>query len=99
MSAVDTARGGTSLMTIRSLGYVHWRSPQADAWRSFGADVLGLMAVDGPNGATDFRWDERSYRLRVVPGDEPGIDALGFQVADPGSLEALEKRLRDAGVD
>ena len=85
-------------MSVRSLGYIHWRTPQADAWRRFGPDVLGLMPVEGPDpDAAYFRHDDRPFRLVVAPADAPQA-TLGFEVADDIELDALVHDLEDAGV-
>ena len=33
---------------IHSLGTLRWESPNVDAWRRFGTEILGMMAVQGP---------------------------------------------------
>jgi 3,4-dihydroxy-9,10-secoandrosta-1,3,5(10)-triene-9,17-dione 4,5-dioxygenase len=87
-------------LTIHSLGYLRIRSARLDAWRSFGADVLGLMPVEGPTeGAVHFRMDDRPPRLVVLPADAPGIDALGFEVAGPPELADVVAAVKAAGVD
>lgn len=85
-------------MPIRSLGYLQWRTPQADAWRSFGTDILGMMPVDGPDpDSVYFRTDDRSFRLVVTPSDAPQV-TLGFEVADDIELDEVSRQLEDAGV-
>ncbi|MGH8921920.1 MAG: VOC family protein, partial [Actinomycetes bacterium] len=85
-------------MPIRSLGYLRLTTPEIDAWRSFGPDVLGLMPVSGGDpDALYYRIDDRPPRLVVSPG-EPGIAAIGFEVADARELAALVDRVKSAGV-
>jgi 3,4-dihydroxy-9,10-secoandrosta-1,3,5(10)-triene-9,17-dione 4,5-dioxygenase len=85
-------------MPIRSLGYLVWQTPQAEAWRSFGTDVLGMMAVDGAEpGSTWYRTDDRPFRLITTPGDEPQA-TLGFEVIDDLDLEDVVRALEDAGT-
>jgi len=85
-------------MPIRSLGYLIWQTPQVDAWREFGTEVLGMMAVDGPDpDATYFRTDDRPFRFVTVPGDGPQV-TIGFEVVDDFELEDVTRALEDAGT-
>lgn len=84
-------------MGIRSLGYVDWQSTDAESWREFGTEVLGMQLNDGPDGVVDLRIDDRAHRLRITQGDEPQV-TLGFEVVDDVDLEATVKSLADAGV-
>jgi 3,4-dihydroxy-9,10-secoandrosta-1,3,5(10)-triene-9,17-dione 4,5-dioxygenase len=86
-------------MPIRSLGYIHWRTPELDAWRSFATDVLGMMLVDGPDpDALYFRIDDRPYRLMISRAAEKSIGALGYEVADDIELADMARRVEDAGI-
>jgi 3,4-dihydroxy-9,10-secoandrosta-1,3,5(10)-triene-9,17-dione 4,5-dioxygenase len=83
---------------IRSLGSLRWETPNVDAWRSFGSDILGMMLVEGPEpDALYFRVDDRPYRLVVAPGDAPRL-VVGFEVDDDRALAGLSRTLDDAGV-
>ncbi len=87
-------------MTILSLGYLHLRTPNLDAWKPFAADVLGLMPASGPDGeAQYYRWDDYPYRLRLTRGDEPSVSAIGYEVGDDRDLAAVVGDLEAAGVD
>ncbi len=86
-------------MGVHSLGYVRIESPRVDQWRTFGADVLGLMPVDGPDpAAAHFRIDQHPPRLVVVPGAAPAIQALGFEVRDRRTLDRLVAAVEAAGI-
>jgi 3,4-dihydroxy-9,10-secoandrosta-1,3,5(10)-triene-9,17-dione 4,5-dioxygenase len=86
-------------MTVLSLGYLHLRSPDLDAWRTFAPDVLGLMPTGGPDeDAQYYRWDDYPYRLVLAPGDEPAVSAIGFEVGDDRDLRVLVEVLDAAGV-
>jgi len=85
-------------MPVRSLGYVHWTTPQAEAWRAFATDILGLMPVSGPDpDSLYFRTDDRPHRLVVSPGDAPQV-TLGFEVVDDIELEVMSTALEYAGA-
>lgn len=86
-------------MSVLSLGYLHLRSPDLDAWRTFAPDVLGLMPTSGPDAdAQYYRWDDYPYRLVVAPGDEPALSAIGFEVGDDRDLRTLVDSLAAGGV-
>ena len=85
-------------MPVRSLGYIRWTTPQAEAWRDFATGILGLMAVRGPDpDSLYFRHDDRPYRLVVTPGGAPQV-SLGFEVTDDIELEVMGTALEYAGV-
>jgi 3,4-dihydroxy-9,10-secoandrosta-1,3,5(10)-triene-9,17-dione 4,5-dioxygenase len=85
---------------VRSLGYLRLQSPVVDEWRTFGSEVLGMMAVDGadPDSAY-FRLDDRPPRFVVSPAETNGIGALGFEVADGRELSELVDQVKGAGIE
>jgi 3,4-dihydroxy-9,10-secoandrosta-1,3,5(10)-triene-9,17-dione 4,5-dioxygenase len=87
-------------MSILSLGYLRLRSPNLDAWAPFATDVLGFMPASGPDAeAQYYRWDKYPYRLVVEAGDEPGIEAIGYEVGDVRDLAAVVADVEAAGVE
>jgi 3,4-dihydroxy-9,10-secoandrosta-1,3,5(10)-triene-9,17-dione 4,5-dioxygenase len=83
---------------IRSLGTLRWESPDPEAWRAFGTEVLGMMLVDGPEpDALYFRTDDRPYRLVVAPGASPRL-VVGLEVVDDRALAEVAAVLEAAGV-
>ena len=72
---------------IHSLGTLRLVSPNVEAWRAYGTDVLGLMPVD-IDGALGFRWDHYPYRLIIEDGPTPDIAAVSYEVGDE-VLDAL----------
>jgi 3,4-dihydroxy-9,10-secoandrosta-1,3,5(10)-triene-9,17-dione 4,5-dioxygenase len=86
-------------MSVLSLGYLHLRTPNLDAWRTFATEVLGLMLTSGPEeDAQYYRWDAYPYRLVLSPAQEASVSAIGFEVGDDRDLDALVQRLESAGV-
>lgn len=86
-------------MAVHSLGYVRLASPHVAQWRSFAADVLGLMAVDGPEAdAAHFRIDQHPPRLVVRPAAEPALEAVGLEVRDRRELARLVAAVEAAGI-
>jgi 3,4-dihydroxy-9,10-secoandrosta-1,3,5(10)-triene-9,17-dione 4,5-dioxygenase len=83
---------------IHSLGYVRLESTTIDDWRSFGADVLGALVTDGPDGSLHLRLDDRQYRLAILPAAQDRFAGAGFEVRDRATLEDAIKELEAAGV-
>lgn len=86
-------------MPVHSLGYLRFRSPRIDEWRTFGRDVLGLMCVDEPDGAIGFRIDEHPSRVVIEPANDKSVAAIGFQVADATTFAELISDLVEFGID
>src|SRR5262249_41903597 len=64
-------------------------------------NVLGLVrSATGADGRVYLKaWDEHDHHSVILrQADAPGMDAMGFKVADAGTLAALEGRLREHGV-
>jgi extradiol dioxygenase len=85
---------------VRSLAYVGFTSPNAEEWKTFGPDILGLELADpGPDGAVRLRNDGAAWRIAVHPGDADDHAYLGWTVDGPDGLAAAVGRLTSAGVD
>lgn len=84
-------------MGVRSLGYVRLTSPDLDAWRRFGVEFMGMMALDSP-GSVRFRIDDHPARL-VVSDGEGGTEAIGFEVDDRRALAELTGALEQRGLE
>ena len=52
-------------MKITEFGYGIIGTTDVEKWRAYGTDVLGMMAVDGPDGALYLKMDERDFRFVV----------------------------------
>lgn len=84
---------------IRNLCYVGFTSPAADAWRSFGTEILGAqLADDGGDGAVRLRVDEAPWRVAVHPGGADRLAYLGWDVGDADAVQAAGQRLASEGV-
>ena len=83
---------------VTNLAYAGFISPAADAWRSFGPDILGAqVAADTADGTVRLRIDDKAWRIAVHPGKADDLAYLGWSVTDP-DWDALVARLRGAGV-
>jgi len=87
------------MSTAAQLGYLGLEVSDPDAWRHFATDVLGL-AVGEPrhDGALTLRMDENEFRILLMAGARDDVACLGWEVADGAALDAMKKRLTDAGV-
>lgn len=86
-------------MRIHSLGYIGVESPAAREWLTIGPEVYGLEVEEAPGGVLRVRWDDRSYRLALHPGDQHRLSYLGWELPDARALEAAVSELGAAGVD
>lgn len=84
--------------TVHELAYVEFEVSDLAAWRAFGADVLGMQAVDRPEGGLAFRMDDKAQRIVLSEGPADDLVALGFTVADDAALDAVVAALEAAGV-
>jgi 2,3-dihydroxybiphenyl 1,2-dioxygenase len=80
------------------LGYVLVDSRRLDAWRRFGADGLGLHLDATADDIAAFRMDDHSRRLVIQAGPAEDVTALGWQVDDAETLQAIRSRLEAMGA-
>jgi 2,3-dihydroxybiphenyl 1,2-dioxygenase len=84
---------------IRSLQYIGFVSPAAEAWTSFGPEILGLeLAPRGPDGAVRLRVDDAVHRIAVHPGERDELAYLGWAVTGPEALEEAVTSLEKEGL-
>jgi 2,3-dihydroxybiphenyl 1,2-dioxygenase len=81
------------------MAYLGLLTPAASEWRSFGADILGLQAIeDGANGSLRFRMDEADCRLWIHPGERNDIAYIGWTTGGERSAVELGERIEVAGT-
>ncbi len=81
---------------VQNLAYTAFASPEIDAWRSFGADILGAEVVDGPEGAVRLRIDDAAWRIQIEPGPADDLVALGWHAPND---DPVRERLAAAGIE
>lgn len=85
---------------IESLAYVGFTSPNAEEWRTFGPEVLGLQVTDdGPDAAVRLRNDAKAWRIAIAPGATDDLAHIGWAVDGAAGLAAATERLIAAGVE
>jgi 3,4-dihydroxy-9,10-secoandrosta-1,3,5(10)-triene-9,17-dione 4,5-dioxygenase len=85
-------------MAIRSLAYIRVESPDLEAWRSFGADILGMQVAPGSADEMLLRIDDRPWRIRVEKGETSRYLCAGLEYPSQAAFDAGIAGLRKAGV-
>ena len=81
------------------LGYLGLGVSDVAAWRRFATGILGLeMLPEEPDGSQLARLDDYQYRFVITPDGCDDLNLIGWEVADEAALDALTRRLRDAGT-
>ncbi|WP_460072982.1 VOC family protein [Streptomyces sp. YKOK-I1] len=84
---------------IAELGYVVVGASDVDAWRVLAQDVLGMMAVDGPDSTLRLKMDQRAARIVIEPADEGRFAAAGWVTTSEADFGAARKRLEAGGIE
>jgi len=87
------------MIDVRALGYVVVEATRVDAWRSYAQDVLGMQALDAPDGALYLKMDERDFRYVIVPGTTDRYFASGWEVPDGAAFDTALATLQQACVE
>ncbi len=88
-------------MDIRGIGYLGFESPNIDAWRTYGPEVLGLAIAPSPEDEPDslyLRMDDRRYRFAFQPGPIDKLTYIGWECVNRIAFEKAVKKLQDAGI-
>ena len=67
--------------------------------RRYAEDVLGMQALDAPDGALYLKMDERDFRYVIVPGSTDRYFASGWELPDGAAFDAALAALQRAGVE
>lgn len=82
---------------IEQLGYLAFEVSDLGAWERFATEVLGLEVARRWDGGLSLAMDRHAQRFFLSSGPADDLAAVGWQVADEATLEALVARLRGAG--
>jgi 2,3-dihydroxybiphenyl 1,2-dioxygenase len=86
-------------MPVERLGYVGFEAPNVADWSAFFTGVAGFMpGEDRADGSRTFRLDEYAQRFIVQEGAGDDIAFVGWEVKDAPALDAMRRKLTDAGV-
>jgi len=86
-------------MRILELGYVVVAATDIEKWRSFATDVLGMMAIDTPEGGLHLKMDGRQFRFLIQKSDSDRLFSSAWQVVDADALAEARTELKAAGVE
>lgn len=85
-------------MNISELGYILLQSADIEKWRTFAERVVGMQAIDGPEGELYLKIDKRFHRFLIVPGDSERYLASGWAMRSKADFDAFRAKLEQAGV-
>ena len=85
---------------IKALSYVGFTSPNAEQWRSFAPDILGLELASGPDDeAVLLRMDDAAWRISIAPGERDDLEFVGWDVGDGEAFEAAVARVQAHDIE
>jgi catechol 2,3-dioxygenase-like lactoylglutathione lyase family enzyme len=83
---------------ILQMGYLLLASPDPGAAARDLVNVAGLKITGHLAGAQHLSSNDRTCEIAYLPGPVAGVIAVGLEVADTATLEALKGRLSDFGL-
>jgi len=86
-------------MKITELSHVVIGTPDLGKWRDYGTKVLGMAAIDGPDGSLYLKMDGRDFRFLIQKGEKDELFASGWSVSDEGSFHEVRADLERAGTE
>ncbi len=90
------------MVGVSSLGYLGFEVSRLDEWEEFATKVLGLGVAErgagGARGAIALRLDDYRQRIVLEEGAADDLAFIGWEVQSREGLEALRRRLEEAGV-
>ncbi len=87
------------MVAVSSLGYLGFGVSRLDRWEEFATKVLGLAVAErGAGGAMALRLDDYRQRIVLEEGEADDLAFIGWEVESREVLEALRRRLEEAGV-
>ncbi len=83
---------------VTELGYVGLNISDGDAWQQYAAECIGLEVLDEGEGDRFYlRMDDWHHRMVMHVGQEDDLAYIGWRVSDASALEAIQRRLEEAG--
>ena len=87
------------MVAITELGYMGIGVSDADAWKEFAAEVVGLEILDEGEGDRFYlRMESWHHRIVVHTSGEDDLLYLGWRVSGPDELREMESQLKSSGV-
>ncbi len=88
----------TDLFGRVHLGYLVVETEKFADWRRFGRDAIGMHLDEAVPGVMRFRIDGNECRFLLQRGPAEDTTALGWELDDHETFEAIEARVRSHGV-
>ena len=89
---------GTDVFGKVRLGYLVIESEKFGDWKRFGRDGIGMHLDETLPDVMRFRLDDNECRFLVQRGRAEDTTALGWELDDHATFEAIETRIRSHGV-
>jgi 2,3-dihydroxyethylbenzene 1,2-dioxygenase len=87
------------MVKVTELGYLGLNVTDAQAWRRYATECVGLEWLDEGEGDRFYlRMDNWHHRFVVHQSGQDDLAYMGWRVADAEALAAMEAQLREAGV-
>jgi 3,4-dihydroxy-9,10-secoandrosta-1,3,5(10)-triene-9,17-dione 4,5-dioxygenase len=83
---------------ITEFGYVIISTVDQAKWRDYGTKVLGMQAVDGPDGVLYLKMDGRDFRFAIQKSDKDQLFASGWGVDSEADFLAAKKAVEGAKI-
>jgi 2,3-dihydroxybiphenyl 1,2-dioxygenase len=80
------------------LGYLVVETAHLSDWRRFGSDAIGLHVDEITADTLAFRLDDRACRFLLHRGGQEDVVAIGWEIADHDTLDAILGRVSAAGL-
>lgn len=86
---------------LHSLGHVALQTPDLESSMRFFQDAVGLEEVERANGTVYLRAPDEfdHHSLSLTEADSAGVDHIGWQTANPESLDGFADHLESQGID
>lgn len=84
---------------LQNLAYVVIGASDLDAWRKFGAEIIGAGLTDTGTGALGLRLDDHPWRLLIEQGSDDDLTHAGWDLGSEAALVEYVAALRDKGAD
>ncbi len=87
------------MTSVSGLGYVALDVADMSAWLDFAQSVFGMQPLERNDGAVDLRIDDQHHRFTLYPAAKNAVRAIGWEIADDTTLEALVADLLARGIE
>ena len=89
-----------NVIGVTQLGYLGLGVSDANVWREFATEVLGLQESSGSEkGSRFYRMDSHHYRFEVRPSGEDDMLWAGWEAKDAEALATIADQIRGLGVE